>query len=67
MKYSSSASRLRIWSSFVSVRPFSRADCLIEEGYAEQRRTEIELPEPVEQQLGPDPQKGEAPPLRPAS
>jgi predicted PurR-regulated permease PerM len=39
----------------------------IEEGYAEERRTEIELPEPVEQQLGPDPQKGEAPPLRPAS
>jgi predicted PurR-regulated permease PerM len=39
----------------------------IEEGYAEKRRTEIELPEPVEQQLGPDPDKGEAPPLRPAS
>jgi predicted PurR-regulated permease PerM len=39
----------------------------IEEGYAEHRRSEIELPEPVEQQLGPDPQKGEAPPLRPAS
>jgi predicted PurR-regulated permease PerM len=39
----------------------------IEDGYAEDRRTEIELPEPVEQQLGPDPQKGEAPPLRPAS
>jgi predicted PurR-regulated permease PerM len=39
----------------------------IEEGYAEHRRSDIELPEPVEQQLGPDPQKGEAPPLRPAS
>jgi predicted PurR-regulated permease PerM len=39
----------------------------IEEGYAEDRRTEIELPEPVERQLGPDPEKGEAPPLRPAS
>jgi predicted PurR-regulated permease PerM len=39
----------------------------MEEGYAEDRRTEIALPEPVEQQLGPDPQKGEAPPLRPAS
>ena len=39
----------------------------IEEGHAEHRRSEIELPEPIEQQLGPDPQKGEAPPLRPAS
>jgi predicted PurR-regulated permease PerM len=39
----------------------------IEEGHAEHRRSEIELPEPVEQRLGPDPQKGEAPPLRPAS
>ena len=39
----------------------------IEEGYAEDRRSEIELPTPVEQQLGPDPEKGEAPPLRPAS
>jgi predicted PurR-regulated permease PerM len=39
----------------------------IEEGHAEHRRSEIALPEPVEQQLGPDPQKGEAPPLRPAS
>jgi predicted PurR-regulated permease PerM len=39
----------------------------IEEGHAEDRRSEIELPEPIEQQLGPDPQKGEAPPLRPAS
>jgi predicted PurR-regulated permease PerM len=37
----------------------------VEEGYAEQRRSELELPEPVEQQLAPDP--GEAPPLRPAS
>jgi predicted PurR-regulated permease PerM len=39
----------------------------IEEGHAEARRSDIELPEPLEQQLGPDPQKGEAPPLRPAS
>jgi predicted PurR-regulated permease PerM len=39
----------------------------IEDGYAEHRRSEIQLPEPLEQQLGPDPQKGEAPPLRPAS
>jgi len=39
----------------------------IEEGYAEQRRSDIELPEPVAQVLGPDPQKGEAPPLTPAS
>jgi predicted PurR-regulated permease PerM len=39
----------------------------VEEGYAEARRSEIELPEPVEQQLGPEPEKGEAPPLRPAS
>src|SRR5215210_1815792 len=39
----------------------------IEEGYAEDRRSDIALPEPVEHQLGPDPQKGEAPPLRPAS
>jgi predicted PurR-regulated permease PerM len=39
----------------------------IEEGHAEDRRSEIELPEPVGQQLGPKPEKGEAPPLRPAS
>ena len=39
----------------------------IEEGYSEDRRSEIALPEPIEQQLGPDPEKGEAPPLRPAS
>jgi predicted PurR-regulated permease PerM len=39
----------------------------VAEGYAEARRSEIELPEPVEQQLGPEPEKGEAPPLRPAS
>jgi predicted PurR-regulated permease PerM len=39
----------------------------VEEGYAEQRRSEIELPEPVEQQISPSPEKGEAPPLRPAS
>ena len=37
----------------------------VEEGYAEKRRSELELPEPVEQQLAPD--AGEAPPLRPAS
>jgi predicted PurR-regulated permease PerM len=37
----------------------------VEEGHAERRRSELELPEPVEQQLAPDP--GEAPPLRPAS
>jgi predicted PurR-regulated permease PerM len=39
----------------------------MEDGYAEDRRSDIELPQPLEQQLGPDPQKGEAPPLRPAS
>jgi predicted PurR-regulated permease PerM len=39
----------------------------IEEGHAEYRRSELELPGPLEQQLGPDPEKGEAPPLRPAS
>jgi predicted PurR-regulated permease PerM len=39
----------------------------IEEGHSEDRRSDIELPAPVEQQLGADPQKGEAPPLRPAS
>jgi hypothetical protein len=37
----------------------------VEEGYAERRRAELELPEPVEQQLASD--AGEAPPLRPAS
>jgi predicted PurR-regulated permease PerM len=37
----------------------------VEEGYAERRRTELELPQPVEQELAPD--AGEAPPLRPAS
>jgi predicted PurR-regulated permease PerM len=37
----------------------------IEEGHAEERRSELELPEPVEQELAPD--AGEAPPLRPAS
>ena len=37
----------------------------VEEGYAEARRSELELPEPVEQKLTPD--KEEAPPLRPAS
>jgi predicted PurR-regulated permease PerM len=37
----------------------------VEEGYSEARRSEIELPEPVGQELEPD--AGEAPPLRPAS
>src|ERR671917_336351 len=37
----------------------------IEEGHAEERRSELALPEPVEQELTPDPD--EAPPLRPAS
>ena len=37
----------------------------VEDGYAEDRRSELALPEPLEQQLAPDP--GEAPPLRPAS
>ena len=37
----------------------------VEEGYSEVRRSELELPEPVERELEPD--AGEAPPLRPAS
>ena len=37
----------------------------VEEGYAEQRRSELELPAPLEQELAPD--ADEAPPLRPAS
>jgi predicted PurR-regulated permease PerM len=37
----------------------------IEEGHAEERRSELELPEPLERQL--EPGEGEAPPLRPAS
>jgi predicted PurR-regulated permease PerM len=37
----------------------------VEEGHAEKRRTELELPEPIEQELTPEPE--EAPPLRPAS
>jgi predicted PurR-regulated permease PerM len=37
----------------------------VEEGHAEARRSELELPDPVEQKLAPD--QGEAPPLRPAS
>jgi predicted PurR-regulated permease PerM len=37
----------------------------VEEGHAIERRSELELPEPVEQHLAPD--AGEAPPLRPAS
>jgi predicted PurR-regulated permease PerM len=37
----------------------------VEEGYAAGRRSELELPEPVEQELAAD--AGEAPPLRPAS
>jgi predicted PurR-regulated permease PerM len=39
----------------------------IEEGYADERRSEIALPEPVEQEISPSAEKGEAPPLRPAS
>ena len=39
----------------------------VEEGHAQERRSELELPEPLEQQLSPSPEKGEAPPLRPAS
>jgi predicted PurR-regulated permease PerM len=39
----------------------------VEEGHAEVRRSEIALPEPVEQQISPSPEKGDAPPLRPAS
>lgn len=39
----------------------------IEEGDAEARRSEIALPEPVEQQISASPEQGEAPPLRPAS
>jgi predicted PurR-regulated permease PerM len=39
----------------------------IEEGHAEHRRSALQLPEPLEQELGPDPEQGEAPPLRPAS
>jgi predicted PurR-regulated permease PerM len=37
----------------------------IEEGHAVDRRSEIELPEPLERRLEPD--EDEAPPLRPAS
>ena len=37
----------------------------VEEGHAEERRSELELPDQLEQELAPDP--GEAPPLRPAS
>jgi predicted PurR-regulated permease PerM len=37
----------------------------VEEGHAEVRRSEIALPEPVEQEIAPDPEQ--APPLRPAS
>jgi predicted PurR-regulated permease PerM len=39
----------------------------VEEGHAESRRTELELPEPLEQEITASPEKGEAPPLRPAS
>ncbi len=39
----------------------------VEEGYAEARRSEIELPQPVEARISPSPEQGEAPPLRPAS
>jgi predicted PurR-regulated permease PerM len=37
----------------------------VEEGHAERRRSELALPDPVEQELAPG--EGEAPPLRPAS
>jgi predicted PurR-regulated permease PerM len=37
----------------------------VEEGHAEERRSELELPNALEQELAPDPD--EAPPLRPAS
>jgi predicted PurR-regulated permease PerM len=37
----------------------------IEEGHSEKRRSELELPDQLEEQLTPDPE--EAPPLRPAS
>jgi hypothetical protein len=39
----------------------------VEEGYAEDRRSEIALPEPVGQEISAAPEQGEAPPLRPAS
>jgi hypothetical protein len=39
----------------------------VEEGHAEARRSELELPESLEQQIGVSPEQGEAPPLRPAS
>jgi predicted PurR-regulated permease PerM len=39
----------------------------VEEGHAEVRRSELELPSELEEELGPAPEKGEAPPLRPAS
>ena len=39
----------------------------VEEGYAEARRSEIELPQPVEARISHSPETGEAPPLRPAS
>jgi predicted PurR-regulated permease PerM len=39
----------------------------IEEGDAEERRSELALPESLEQDISPAPEKGEAPPLRPAS
>jgi predicted PurR-regulated permease PerM len=37
----------------------------VEDGYAEERRSELELPEAIEEELNPD--ASEAPPLRPAS
>jgi predicted PurR-regulated permease PerM len=37
----------------------------VEEGHAEERRSELQLPQQLEQELAPDPD--EAPPLRPAS
>jgi predicted PurR-regulated permease PerM len=39
----------------------------VEEGHAETQRSELELPEPLEHEITPSPETGEAPPLRPAS
>jgi predicted PurR-regulated permease PerM len=39
----------------------------VEEGHAEAQRSELELPEPLEHEITPSPEQGEAPPLRPAS
>ena len=39
----------------------------VEEGHAEERRSELTLPESLEHEISPSPEQGEAPPLRPAS